>query len=310
MAKPALLLLAEFADRLLGGELADRFEIIRLWQAADPDALLAERGADVVAALTWRLDAGQIARLPNLKLIAVPGAGYEGVDVAAAHARGIVIANAGAAHSTEVADHALALIIAAIHRLPEQIAFAREGAWGAGAPQIRRRSMSSQRFGIVGLGAIGAAIAERLEPFGGEVAWWGPRRKLALWLRKDSLLELARWSSVLIIAARGDAAGLVDADVIDAVGPEGLIVNISRGAVIDEEALISALKAGRLGQAALDVFATEPTPPERWRELPNVILTPHVAGVSHESLLKLRAAAVRNLTTALDGGPVVNEIRG
>jgi hydroxypyruvate reductase len=160
----------------------------------------------------------------------------------------------------------------------------------------------------VGLGNIGTAVAERLTAFGGEIAWWGPRVRRAAWPRRDSLLDLAQWCTVLLVTARGDAVGLIDATTIDAVGPEGLIVNISRGAVIDEAALITALKAGRLGSAALDVFAEEPTSSDAWRDVPNVVLTPHVGGVSDESLRRLRDAAVRNLTSLLDGTPVVHEI--
>ena len=114
----------------------------------------------------------------------------------------------------------------------------------------------------------------------------------------------------MIVATRGDASGLIDAETIAAVGPEGLIVNISRGTVIDEDALIAALRDGRLGYAALDVFAEEPASPERWRDVPNVLLSPHVAGVSHESIEHLRGAAIRNLLTVLDGADVVNEVGG
>lgn len=306
MTKPALLLARPAWERLLDGALDERFELVRLWQ--DPDALLAERGDAIVAALTTRLDAALLDRLPNLRLVATPGTGYENIDVAAARARGITVANAGDAHSTEVADHAVALTLAAVHRLPELQAWMRAGHWTAESAVERRRGMSAQRFGIVGLGNIGAAVAERLAPFGGAIAWWSRRDKPAPWPRKESLLALAAWSTVLVVATRGDAAGLIDADTIAAVGPEGLLVNVSRGTVIDEDALIDALRSGRLGRAALDVFAEEPTPPERWRDVPNVLLTPHVAGTSYEAAARLREAAVQNLTSVLDGGPVVNEL--
>ena len=169
--------------------------------------------------------------------------------------------------------------------------------------------MSGQRFGIVGLGHIGSAIAERLAVFGGDIAWWGRRDKPARWFRHSSLIELACWCTVLIVATRGDAKKLVDAEIIAAVGPAGLIVNITRGAVIDEDALIAALRDGRLGRAALDVFDDEPTAAQRWQDVPNVIVTPHVAGVSQESMVALRQAAIKNLRTVLDAGPVVNEIK-
>ena len=307
MSKPGLLLWNESAERFLGDAFLDRFDVIRFWRASNPDALFDARGKDVVATLTWRLDASTLDRLPNLRLIVVPGAGYDAVDISAARARGVTVANAGAAHSSIVADHAVALTLASIHRLPEMERWLREGNWKGEPP--RRHAMLAQRFGIVGLGNIGTAVAERLAPFGGEIAWWSRSAKAARWPRHESLLELARWCTALIVATRGSAVGLINAETIAAVGPEGLIVNISRGSVIDEEALISALKEGRLGSAALDVFAEEPTPPDRWRDVPNTILTPHIAGVSHESLERLAKTAMRNLASVLDGSPVAHEVR-
>ena len=308
MRKPVLLLCDDSADRLLGDALVDRLDRLRLWEASDPDALLRARGGDVIAALTTRLDARTLDYLSNLRLVVVPGAGYEHIDVAAARERGVTVANAGDAHSTDVADHAVALTLASIHRLPEMQAWVESGDWGQDGSSGRRHAMSAQRFGVVGLGNIGTAIAERLMSFGGEIAWWAPRDREAEWPRRESLLDLARWCTVLIVATRGDAKGLIDARTIAAVGPDNLIVNITRGSVIDEDALVAALRSGALGRAALDVFAEEPTPPARWRNVPNAILTPHVAGVSHESLQRLHDAAVRNLLTVLDGGRVINEI--
>jgi hydroxypyruvate reductase len=308
MGKPGLLLWSEGAQQLLGDALSDEFEIIRLWQALDFDAVLRERGKEIIATLTSELDSAVLDRLPNLRLVAVPGAGYEKIDVALLRARGIRIANAGDAHSSDVADHAVALAIASIQRLTEMHAWVLEGCWSRHGAPPRRRGMSAQRFGIVGLGHIGTAIARRLVPFGAEIAWWSRQHRPAPWPRRDSLLDLARWCTTLIIATRGDAVKLIDANIISAVGPDGLIVNIARGRVIDEEALIAALKQGRLGRAALDVFMEEPTPPERWRDVPNVILSPHVAGASYESIHRLRDAAILNIRSALHGGPVAHEV--
>lgn len=315
MSKPGLLLWTKGADQLLDAALANRFELIRLWEAHDPEALIDARGGEVIATLTTRLDAATLARLPNLRVIAVPGAGYEDIDVAAARARGITVANAGSTHSGDVADHAMALVLASVHQLPEMQRWVRgghwlhSGRWSGGGRSGPRHAMSAQRVGIVGLGNIGTAIAERLVPFGCAIAWWAPRHKDAAWPRHESLMDLAQWCTTLIVSARGDVTGLIDAQTIAAVGPDGLIVNISRGALIDEDAMIKALKGGGLGHAALDVFADEPAAPERWRNVPNVILTPHVGGVSSEAMLHLRDAASRNLASALDGGAVVNEIK-
>ena len=217
MSKPGLLLWNESAERFLGDAFLDRFDVIRFWQASKPDAILDARGKDVVATLTWRLDASTLDRLPNLRLIVVPGAGYDAVDVVAARARGVTVANAGAAHSSIVADHAVALTLASIHRLPEMERWLREGNWKGEQP--RRHAMLAQRFGIVGLGNIGTAVAERLAPFGGEIAWWSRSAKPARWPRHESLLELAHWCTALIVATRGSAVGLINAETIAAVGP-------------------------------------------------------------------------------------------
>lgn len=308
MGKPVLLVIGAKWGAFLRDALDDAFEVLRLWQAPDPDALLAARGQDVDAVFASHLDAAVLARLPNLRLIVCPGAGYDGIPLAAARARGITVANAGATHSADVAEYAITLALAARVQLPELQAWLHEGDWAHGEFPVVRRAWSAERFGIVGLGNIGTAIAERLAAIGGNVAWWGPHAKPAPWPRHESLVDLARWCSVLIVAARGDARHLVDAAVIDAVGPDGAIVNIARGQVIDEDALIAALRAGSLGYAALDVFAAEPTPPTRWQGVPHVILTPHVAGVSQRSRQTLQAAAVQNLMSLIDGRPLVHAV--
>jgi hydroxypyruvate reductase len=306
--KPGLLLFTSNMDRMCE-PLAERFDILRLW--SEGDAAIRERGADVVAILTAgrdQIDSALMDRLPKLRLIVAVGAGYEGVDVSAAKLRGIVVANAGDTHSGDVADHAVALTLAVIQRILPNDAWVRSGTWETNGYPPNRRALSAERFGILGLGRIGRAIANRLAPFGAEIAWWGPTDRPAGWPRHESALALASWCTTLIVAARGDAMALVDRQVIDAVGYDGYIINVARGRVIDEDALIAALRDGRLGGAGLDVFCEEPAPPGRWADVPNVVLSPHVAGVTVEAMVRLRDTAVRNLTTALEGGVVVNEI--
>jgi lactate dehydrogenase-like 2-hydroxyacid dehydrogenase len=144
------------------------------------------------------------------------------------------------------------------------------------------------------------------------VGWWGPRAKLAPWPRAESLLELAQASEILVVAARAEAAnrGLISRPVIEAVGPQGLIVNVARGSLIDEDALIAALKDGRLGRAALDVFAQEPTPAERWADVPNTVLTPHTAGGTADSIPRMVAQAIENVRLFLAGEPVASPVAG
>jgi hydroxypyruvate reductase len=306
--KPGLLLFTANMDRMCE-PLAQSFDILRLW--SEGDAAIRERGADVVALLTSgrdRVDAALMDRLPRLRLIVAVGAGYEGVDVSAAKPRGITVANAGDTHSGDVADHAVALTLAVIQRILPNDAWVRSGTWETNGYPPNRRALSAERFGILGLGRIGRAIAHRLAPFGAEIAWWGPTDRPAGWPRHETALALAAWCTTLIVAARGDARALVDRAVIDAVGCDGYIINVARGQVIDEDALIAALHDGRLGGAGLDVFWEEPAPPARWANVPNVVLSPHVAGVTVEAMARLRDTAVRNLRTALEGGAVANEI--
>jgi lactate dehydrogenase-like 2-hydroxyacid dehydrogenase len=308
--KPGLLLFTSNIDRMCE-PIAGRFDVLRLWNETEPDVAIRERGGNVVAILTTgqdRIDAALMDRLPRLRLIVAVGAGYEGVEVSAAKIRGISVANAGDTHSGDVADHAVALALAVIQRIVPNDAWVRSGTWETKGYPTPRRALSAERFGILGLGRIGRAIANRLVPFGGQIGWWGPTDRPASWPRHESALALATWCTTLIVAARGDAVAVVDRGVIDAVGYDGCIINIARGQVIDEDALIAALRDGRLGGAGLDVFRAEPTPPGRWADIPNVVLSPHAAGVTKETLARLRDTAVRNLNTALEGGAVVSEI--
>jgi lactate dehydrogenase-like 2-hydroxyacid dehydrogenase len=309
--KPGLLMFYPYMVHM-AGEAAERFELLKMWEESDIDAAITAKGASVVAILTTGqdhpVDAALIGSLPALKVIVAVGSGYAGVDVAAARARGVTVANAGDTHSGDVADHAIGLAFGLIQQLFPGDAYVREGTWAEKGFPPHRRALSAERFGILGLGLIGKAIAKRLVPFGCEIGWWGPNDKQAPWRRHDSPLALAQWCTTLMVAARGDSLGLVDRAVIDAVGPDGHIVNISRGGVIDEDALIEALRAGRLGGAGLDVFRDEPTSADRWRDVPNTILSAHMAGQTVEAMARLRSAAARNLLTALDGSAVVNEI--
>ncbi len=310
-AKPGLLLFYPYME-VMAGEIASRFELLRLWEEPRPDEALAEKGGSVVAILTTGQDhpigASLFDLLPNLRIVVAVGSGYSGIDVAAARSRGIMVANAGDTHSGDVANHAIALAFALIQGLFEQDRYVRDGRWLEKGFPPHRRALSAERFGILGLGRIGKAIAERLVPFGGQIAWWGPNPKPVQWPRLESPLALAQWCTTLFVAARGDTHNLVDRAVIDAVGADGHIVNVSRGGVIDEDALIEALREGRLAGAGLDVFRDEPASPERWQDVPNVIMSAHMAGQTIEAMARLREAAALNLKTALDGGAVVNEI--
>ncbi|QKS00338.1 2-hydroxyacid dehydrogenase [Sphingomonas sp. CL5.1] len=312
MSRPRLLVMSEAIEKLVRPPETE-FDIVRLEGVGDRDAFLRQHGAGIAAALTSgveRFDQARFDLLPDLRLIATITAGVSGIDLVAAAARGIAVTNAGDLNAGDVADFAVTLMLAHAREVVANDRWVREDRW----PEARRRparSIATHRVGIVGLGHIGQAIAARLAPFGCEIAWWGPRPKPeAPWPRFDSLDELAAWATILIVAARGDDStrGLVTRDVIEALGPEGLIVNVSRGFVIDEPAMIAALKDRRLGGAALDVFDREPIKGSDWAEVPNVLMAPHVAGVTHEAFAAVFAGALDNIRRHFAGQPLLRRL--
>jgi len=290
-------------------------------------AVVARAGVDV--ALAWELDEADRPRVrcllhageapltpefllgfPNLGLIAVMTAGYEGVDVAWCKARGLQVTYAGGVNADDVADHAMGLLLAGARDMHEQDRAIREGRWRLEDRLMPQPSLTGRRLGVVGLGYIGAAIARRAEPFKLKVSWWGPRPKDAPWRRAESLLALAADSDILMVACPGgpETQGLISAEVIAALGPEGMLVNVSRGSVIDEDALIAALRSGGLRRAALDVFQQEPTPADRWADAPNTLLTPHRAGATTEGVPNMVGLALENIRLFLAGEAVASPV--
>ena len=264
----------------------------------------------VLHAGEFRLTPEELLALPKLGLVACVSSGYDGVDVAWCRARGLEVTHAEGLNAEDVADHAIGLIIAAWRNIPAGDRRVREGLWRHEDRMTPQPSLNRRRLGVVGLGHIGEAVARRAETMRLAVSWWGPREKQSPWPRAESLLALARDSDILVVACRADATnrGMIGREVIEAVGPEGLIVNVARGSLLDEPALIAALKAGRLWRAALDVFETEPTPGERWADVPGVVLTPHTAGVNTEAVPLLVAQAIENVRRFLAGEPVVSPV--
>jgi hydroxypyruvate reductase len=255
--------------------------------------------------------APEIAALPRLGLVAVVGSGFEGLDVKGLKARGIAVTHSPHANHEDVADHAIGLMIAEVRKLVAGDRRVRAGEWVKDRHPPPTRSIKTLKVGIVGLGAIGLAIADRLAPFGCAIAWWGPRPKPdAAYPRAETLLKLAEDSDVLMIAHRADETnkGLIGAEVIKALGPRGVLVNIARGSAVDEDALIEALKSGALGGAALDVFEQEPTAPDRWRDVPNVVVTPHTGGGGDASLRNMTGMVAENLRHFFAGEPLANPV--
>jgi lactate dehydrogenase-like 2-hydroxyacid dehydrogenase len=251
-----------------------------------------------------------LSTLPGLGLIACVSVGYDGIDVGWCRANGIEVTHARGLNAEDVADHALGLTLAAWRNIPALDRTVHEGRWVQEQRIGSQPSLGGRTLGVVGLGHIGAAVARRAEAFRLSVHWWSPRAKDAPWPRAESLLALAEVSDILVVCARAEAAnrGMISAEVIDAVGPKGMIVNVGRGSLIDEPALREALKAGRLWRAALDVFAQEPTPAEAWADVPNAVLTPHTAGSSNEAVPLMVAQAIDNVQRFLAGQPVASPV--
>jgi lactate dehydrogenase-like 2-hydroxyacid dehydrogenase len=278
-------------------------------------AFIAGVAADVQALATTGtigIDAALAAQLPRLEIVAVNGIGVDAVDFAALRPRGIVVTNTPGVLTDDVADLAVALLLASARRLPALDAYVRAGQWQAGVPLQPARAVRGKVAGIYGFGRIGKAVAARLAAFGMQLRYWQPNVVAGTDVpRSASLLALAGDSDYLVVCAPGGAAtrGLVDAPVLDALGPEGTLVNVARGTIVDEPALIAALSDGRLGAAALDVFAEEPAVPAALAALPNVVLTPHVGSLTVETRHAMGQLVVDNLLAHFAGRPLPTPVR-
>jgi lactate dehydrogenase-like 2-hydroxyacid dehydrogenase len=271
---------------------------------------------DIRAAVTIGhvgLSNAMIDALPELGAIVCFGVGVDGIDLDYAKKRGIAISHGRDINHEDVADVAIGLIIARLRLFTEGARVLREGTWTPPLAVPPQKRLRGRKLGIVGMGAIGSAIAHRAQAFGMEIKWYGPRAKPDVaHAYEPSLKHLAEWCDVLAIAARGDKTteGIIDAEIIKAVGGDGVIVNISRGSVIDEDALIAALKSGALGGAGLDVFVEEPTPVERWRGVPNTTLTPHLGGATREALYEGSQNVLENLRRFYAGEELLTALAG
>lgn len=282
------------------------FRVHRLWEADDPAAFIEEVGPTIRGVATtggFGASAELMAALPNLEIVAVNAVGLDAVDLAHAKARGIVVASTPDVLTEDVADMALALLLAAARELVAGDAHVRSGAWEREGNRPLARRVHGRRAGIVGLGRIGRAVARRLEAMNVHVAYHNRRPIESPYIYYGSPAALARDVDFLIVAATGgdDSRGLIDRETIDALGPDGILVNVARGSVVDEDALIAALRDGRLAAAGLDVFADEPRVPEALRSLPNVVLQPHQGSATVETRAAMAELVVRNLQAHFAG---------
>jgi lactate dehydrogenase-like 2-hydroxyacid dehydrogenase len=257
-----------------------------------------------------KVSAELMAQLPALELISIMGVGYDGVDVAAAKARGVMVTHTPNVLNDDVADLAIGLMLCAARQLPAADRFVRSGQWLKG-PMPLARKMSGARLGLVGMGRIGQAIAQRAQAFGMQIAYHTRSPKAGVpYAYHADLLSLARDSDFLVLITPGGAGTrhLVNAQVLQALGPKGILVNVARGSVVDEAALIEALEGGVIGGAALDVFEDEPRVPQRLMDLPQVVLVPHIGSATGQTRQAMADLAFGNVREHFAGRPVLTPV--
>jgi lactate dehydrogenase-like 2-hydroxyacid dehydrogenase len=285
--KPRVLNIGRLPPALVQ-RLSAAFDLTNLLEQADAAAFLAGHGnsfAGVATSAAVGIDAAMIDKLPHLKAISSFGVGLDKVDVAAASARGVMVGYTPDVLNDCVADTAFGLLLDAARGFSAADRYVRRGEW-LKAPYPLARKVSGGKLGLVGLGRIGRTIAQRSTGFEMAVRYHSRRVVDGVpYQHEPSLLELARWADFLVVITAGGAATkhLINAEVLDALGPQGFIVNVARGSVIDEAALVKALQDKRIAGAGLDVFEDEPRVPEALFTLDNVVLLPHVASGTHET---------------------------
>ena len=279
----------------------------------DGQALLAEVGGRVRGAVSIGekgVSASQMDLMPNLEIISCFGVGVDAIDLPAARERSVIVTNTPDILSEEVADMGLALIFMTLRGMIEADRYVREGRWPEGGPFTLGRTPRGKRLGILGLGRIGMELARRAETIGMKVSYHNRTEKPVNYPYVADLVELARQSDVLALCCPGGPAthNLVDARVLDALGPQGWLINIARGSVVDEPALIAALEGKAIAGAGIDVFADEPRVPEALRQMRNVVLQPHMASATVETRDAMAQLVVDNLEAHFAGKPVFTRV--
>ena len=308
---PDLLLLAQRPD-FLQSALEQSFTCYDYAGAADKAGLINQCAASirgVVGAGGTVYDEAILAKLPNVEIISVFGVGYDGVPLEYCRQRGIKVTNTPDVLTDDVADTALALVLMTARRLVEADRFLQQGEWTHAQFPLATKA-SGKRAGIVGLGRIGKAIARRLAAMDMEIGYHGRTQQPGDYRFFPSLKEMAEWCDFLIVACPGGAAtrNLIDASILTALGPDGTLINIARGSIVDEPALIAALQSKTIRAAGLDVFADEPNVPAALLALENAVLLPHVGSGTHETRRGMADLVVGNLRAHFAGQPLLTPV--
>ncbi len=270
-----------------------------------PEGWLDAHGGEIDGVVTGGhngIPTALLTGLPNLKIVAINGVGYDKVDLDAAKSRGVRITNTPDVLTDDVADLAVGLTIMLLRRLHHAHGHVTAGQWPSREMPLAHK-VSGKRFGILGMGRIGQAVGRRLAAFDGKISYTDTAEKPVPYSFVADLTSLAKGSDVLVVcaAASGSTKGLVNQAVLEALGPDGALVNIARGSIVDEPALVQALKDGKLGGAALDVFVDEPNVPPELFGMHNVVVTPHIASGTHETRAAMGSLMLANLDAFFAG---------
>lgn len=290
-------------------QLERQTDLIKLWESSNPDAVLAERGSSVraIAVVGHNLDAAYLSRFPALQLVANFGVGYNNVDAKWSGQHGIVVTNTPDVLNEEVADTTLGLVLATVRQLPAAERHLRAGRWSE-QPYPLTPTLRNRTLGILGLGRIGKAIARRAEAFGLSIVYHSRRAQPGVpYLYCPTVRALAEACDILVVIIPGgvETRHLVDAEVLKALGPDGILINVARGSVVDEDALVEALRTRTILGAGLDVFADEPNVPPALLEMDHVVLLPHVGSASHHARNAMGQLVVDNILSWKAGhGPL------
>ena len=314
MTKPAILMTGPMMAMIMD-QLDEAFDVTRLWTSDDKQAALQAVAAQIEGIATAGhapVDSAFMQQCPKLKIVANFGVGYDTVDAAWAGDNGIIVTNTPDVLSDEVADTTIGLTLMTTRELGRAEQYLRAGEWvRSGNYPLTNASMQNRTFGIVGLGRIGKAIAKRIEGFGRPIAYFGRNRQDNVGYRYyDNLGEMAGAVDTLIVITPGGpaTANLINAEVLAALGTRGILINVSRGSVVDEPALIKALQDGTIYAAGLDVFANEPQVPDELLAMPNVVVLPHVASASVHTRNQMGQLVVDNMKSLIAGTPPLTPV--
>jgi lactate dehydrogenase-like 2-hydroxyacid dehydrogenase len=304
-----VLMLSPMMPLIMDG-IAREFNLHKAWEAPDRDAFIREvapRIRGMAPGSHYRVDGALMEKLPKLEIIANFGVGYDTIDAAEAGRRGVVVTNTPDVLTEEVADLAVGLLIATVRQLPQVDRYLRAGKWLEKAYPLTA-TLRGRKIGILGLGRIGKAVAKRLEAFGLEIAYHGRNPQGDVAHRYyPSLVEMAKEVDVLMCVAPGgtETKGMVNAEVMRALGPDGILINVGRGSVVDEKALIQALQKKEILSAGLDVFEDEPRVPQELIAMDHIVLLPHVGSASVHTRNAMGQLVVDNLVSWFSGkGPL------